>query len=58
MPLGEFFKNEGLAVTAYDGDGAVLLAFDIDEEKTQNLAGFAVKAVTPDNGPYLRTSIG
>jgi phosphatidylserine/phosphatidylglycerophosphate/cardiolipin synthase-like enzyme len=39
-------------VTAYDGDGAILLAFDIDEDKTQNLAGFAVEVVTPDNGPY------
>jgi hypothetical protein len=52
MPMGEFYKSEGLAVTAYDGDGVILLAFDIDEDKTQNLAGFAVKAVTPDKGPY------
>jgi len=52
MSLGEFFRNEGLAVTAYDGDGAILLAFDIDEDKTQNLAGFAVKAITPNRGPY------
>lgn len=52
MPVGEFFKDEGLAVTAYDGDGVILLAFDIDEDKTQNLAGFAVKVVTPDKGPY------
>ena len=39
-------------MTAYDGDGAILLAFDIDEDKTQNLAGFAVEAVTPNKGPY------
>jgi hypothetical protein len=41
-------KNEGLAVTAYAGDGSVLLAFDVDEDKTKNLAGFAVETVTPD----------
>jgi hypothetical protein len=52
MPLGESFNNEGLAVTAYDGDGVILLAFDIDEDKTRNLAGFAVKAITPNKGPY------
>ncbi|MDQ1252697.1 MAG: hypothetical protein QG646_1829, partial [Euryarchaeota archaeon] len=52
MPVGKLFKDEGLAVTAYDGDGVILLAFDIDEDKTQNLAGFAVKVVTPDKGPY------
>jgi len=52
MPLSKLFKSKGLAVTAYDGDGAVLLAFDIDEEKTKNLAGFAVKVVTPNKGPY------
>jgi hypothetical protein len=52
MPLSKLFKSTGLAVTAYDGDGAVLLAFDIDEEKTKNLAGFAVKVVTPNKGPY------
>ncbi|PAV12339.1 hypothetical protein ASJ81_07065 [Methanosarcina spelaei] len=52
MPLSKLFKSKGLAVTAYDGDGAVLLAFDIDEEKTKNLAGFAVKVATPNKGPY------
>jgi len=52
MPLSKLSKNEGLAVTAYDGDGTVLLAFDIDEEKTKNLAGFAVKVITPNKGPY------
>lgn len=52
MSLRQFNKNNGLAVNAYAGDGAVLLAFDVDEDKTQNLAGFAVKAFTPDKGPY------
>jgi len=52
MSLGQFNKNDGLAMTAYAGDGAVLLAFDVDEDKTQNFAGFAVKTVTPNKGPY------
>ena len=52
MSLGQFYKNDGLAVASYAGDGSVLLAFDVDEDKTQNLAGFAVKAVTPHPGPY------
>ena len=59
MSLGQFYKNDGLAVASYAGDGSVLLAFDVDEDKTQNLAGFAVKAVTPHPGPLgLRTNIG
>jgi hypothetical protein len=45
-------KSDGLSVTAYAGDGSVLLAFDLDETKIDNLAGFAIKAKTPDKGPY------
>ncbi|MGZ4861355.1 MAG: phospholipase D-like domain-containing protein [Halobacteriota archaeon] len=45
-------KADGLSVTAYAGDGSVLLAFNLDETKTDNLAGFAIKAKTPDKGPY------
>jgi len=45
--------SDGFAVKAHVGDGAVLLAFDLPSEKATNLAGFAVKCVTPDAGPYL-----
>jgi hypothetical protein len=45
-------NSSGLSLTAYAGNGAVLLAFDIDEGKTDKLAGFAIKCLTPDNGPY------
>jgi len=45
-------KNNGLSFTAYVGDSSVLLAFDLDEDKTHNLAGFAIKAKTPDKGSY------
>jgi hypothetical protein len=44
--------NNGLFVAAYTGNGAVLLAFDLDENKTDKLAGFAIKCLTPDKGPY------
>ncbi|HEY0513205.1 MAG TPA: phospholipase [Thermoanaerobaculia bacterium] len=42
----------GLRVRAYQGDGAILLAFDVDASQTQGLAGFAVFC-TPEAGkPY------
>jgi phosphatidylserine/phosphatidylglycerophosphate/cardiolipin synthase-like enzyme len=44
--------SEGFWVRGYGGDGAVLLGFDLDEDKTDRLAGFAVKCVTPNKGPY------
>ncbi len=45
-------KNNGLSSIAYIGDGSVLLAFDLDEDKITNLAGFSIKCTTPSNGPY------
>src|SRR5260370_19010331 len=44
--------TSGLSVVAYVGDHAVLLAFDMDETKTQGLACFAVKCKAPTKGPY------
>jgi phosphatidylserine/phosphatidylglycerophosphate/cardiolipin synthase-like enzyme len=46
-------ENDGLSVTPYVGDGAVLLAFDLEEDKTGDFAGFAIQCVTPAKGPYL-----
>ena len=40
--------RDGLAVRAYRGDGAVLLAFDLETSQTKNLAGFAVRRRGPD----------
>ncbi len=40
------------SVRAYAGDGAVLLAFDVDEHATENLAGFAVKCLAPNKGTH------
>ena len=42
--------QNGLTLKAYRGDGGVLLAFDLDQHLTSNLAGFAVQC-TPPNGP-------
>ncbi len=39
--------KDGLTVKAYRGDGAALLAFDLDEAQVPDLAGFAVKYTTP-----------
>lgn len=43
-------SSGGLTVKAYAGDGAVLLAFDLDQTVTQGLAGFAIRR-TPPSGP-------
>jgi phosphatidylserine/phosphatidylglycerophosphate/cardiolipin synthase-like enzyme len=44
----------GLTVTAYRGDGSVLLGFDLDQHLTDNFAGFAVKLTAPGSPPaYL-----
>jgi hypothetical protein len=42
--------QNGLTLKAYRGDGGVLLAFDLDQHLTSNLAGFAVQCTAP-NGP-------
>lgn len=42
--------QDGLSVKAYGGDGAVMLAFNLDEHLTQDLAGFAIQCTPPD-GP-------
>ena len=39
-------------MVSYVGDSAVLLAFDLDQEKTANLAGFSIRCITPSKGQY------
>jgi hypothetical protein len=41
-------QAEGLTFAAYPGDGAVLLAFDVDQGLEPDLAGFAVEYTDPD----------
>ena len=41
-------SSDGLSVTCYKGSRAVLLAFDLDESKTNKLAGFSIHCITPN----------
>lgn len=42
-------QKEGLTVSSYSGDGAILLAFDLSKRKTANLAGFSIRCTRPSN---------
>jgi hypothetical protein len=44
--------EDSLRVARYVGDAAILLAFDLDENTIDKLAGFAIKCKTPNRGPY------
>src|SRR6185437_11803211 len=46
--MGASAHSDGLTFCAYAGDGAVLLAFDLDESHQADLAGFAVEYTDPD----------
>jgi len=41
-------SDDALTFKAYAGDGAVLLAFDVDEPLREDLAGFAIEYTDPD----------
>lgn len=43
-----FAKHDGLAVTAYPGDGCMLLAMDLEQPPRPGFAGFAIRRVAPD----------
>ncbi len=40
--------KDGLTAKVYRGDGAAMLAFNLDEKLTKNLAGFAIKRTAPN----------
>ncbi len=44
--------QDGLSVRGFSADGAVLLAFDLDQQRTPNLAGFAIQCTPPNGKPY------
>jgi hypothetical protein len=44
--------KDGFSFTCYVGDSAVLLAFNLDEDKIGNLAGFAVRCKAPHTETY------
>jgi hypothetical protein len=45
-------QADGLTFCAHAGDGAVLLAFDLDESRQADLAGFAVEYTDPDGHTF------
>ena len=45
-------QSDGLSFCAYWGDGALLLAFDLDESRRADLAGFAVEYTDPDGKTF------
>ncbi len=45
-------QADGLTLSAYPGDGAVLLAFDVPQALEQDLAGFAVEYTDPDGRTF------
>ncbi len=50
--------KDGLTVKVYRGDGAAMLAFNLDEKLTKDLAGFAVKRTAPDGkSAYLNNRL-
>ncbi len=44
--------SDGFTFCAYAGDGAVLLAFDLDESRQADLAGFAIEYTDPDGHTF------
>lgn len=44
--------SAGLSVSAYPGDGTVLLAFDLDPSLTPDFAGFAIQCTPPHGTPF------
>ena len=49
-------EKNGFSFTCHVGDGSVLLAFNLAEDKIENLAGFAVHCVTPKDPTYKSNS--
>src|SRR5436305_371224 len=48
--------NAGLTLSAYPGDGALLLGFSLDPsilKNNSNLAGFAIQCTPPSGQPYF-----
>src|SRR5204863_3679596 len=50
--MGTSAKSDGFSFRAYPGDGAILLAFDLDESRQADLAGFAIEYTDPDGHTF------
>ncbi len=49
-------QPSGLTLYAYPGDANILLAWDLDEHQTVNLAGFAIECKPPKGPAYVVTN--
>src|SRR3954453_18055242 len=52
MPAPATTKNDGLTVTAYQGDAKTLLAFNLTKARARNLAGFTIECRPDGRDPY------
>ena len=50
-------SKNGVSVRAYRGDAMTLLAFDLDESKTENFTGFSVRITPGIRKPYYLTNL-
>src|SRR2546423_5577414 len=50
--MGTSAHSDGLTFCAFPGDGAILLAFDLDAVRQADLAGFAVEYTDPDGHTF------
>ena len=50
-------SKKGVSVRAYKGDAMTLLAFDLDESKTENFAGFSIRITPGPKRPYYLTNL-
>ena len=51
-------SKDGITITAYRGDGSVLLGLDLDEHLTDHFAGFAIRWTAPGAAPsYLENRL-
>jgi len=46
-------SQNGLAVKVYRGAGSALLVMDLEKDKTENLAGFAIQCTPPGKAPFF-----
>src|SRR4051794_2499903 len=54
--MAKFFEqnaNGGLALKVYRADRYMLMAFDLAQDKTKNLAGFEITLTPPGGRPYI-----
>jgi hypothetical protein len=51
--MSKVAKGQGFSVTPHVGDGAVLLAFNLEKKLTTHLAGFTIQCHPPTGAPYF-----